>query len=416
MPASNSATTQQTSFIPSTLALNSATSSKFTAPPSKTKLKRKRFAKDRPNQNNSYYDSGEYNEQADEEEEDDDDAHSNYDSNLADVMTDSGSNHSAVSVSSSSSGSFLMKPCKIKHGHKILVTEEKINEALKDLQIEIDNIESDQKEPTTMSTSTALSTIASKQRSFDFNYQDDENEFDDEQQQQAGILISDELKKKLHEFRYQNMLMASSGSLNNSRGCPSLDIDARQMQLVLWSPQPAVPCFEPSEDEIEAQDELNSSFNSNTSTLPDMAEAVGGSLGRVASSLSLANSYKVEEPCDLNKKNRLKRKFSQLNKIQIEEMMLNSNQAVNNNSAQATPSATFYLVDDNDDAHGEVEESEGRSKDSEFLNKLDLDSNSKRFEGDEQPLSTVTIVELSSTTHSDLNCIPQVNSEEQMEF
>jgi hypothetical protein len=353
--------------VPSNLVLTPQSPS--TQLPSKTKLKRKRFVKDWPNNynndNNSFYEDL---NNKNESSEDDDDADSNYDSNLADAASDSGSNHSVVSTSSSGN-SFVIKANKIKHGHKILVTEEKMTEALKDLQIEIDNIES---EPP-VSAEKLVPEPPNQDLTFD---EDDEETGEKIDKQQNGIYISDELKKKLNELKYRNMMMATSDVLKSgANGLNPFFESPNNMQLVVWAPPAPFPCARSDPDDDESGDEVNTSINSNCSTLPDMSDVCD----------STSNFYKVEEPSDssASKKNRLKRKFSQLNKIQIEEMPPLNSQPLNGQK----PAATFYLVDydeeastkDDKESTHQPETSKGKEGDSSSVKIVDVSSDVRPF-------------------------------------
>jgi hypothetical protein len=364
----------------------------------KTKLKRKRFVKDWPNtynnENNSYYDD--LNSKNDDSDNDDDnaDVESSH-SNLANAASDSGSNHS---TGSSSANSFVMKKCKIRHGHKMLITEEsKMSEALKDLQIEIDNIESEP--PAVLSSSSNASRAvepAFKHHDVAFDNEDADDENDTTT---SGILISNELKKKLSEFKYKNILMATSDDLRGRSAFNPYFDTSNNMQLVVWAPPAPLPCPDDAAAESEEQtteDEVNTSINSNSSTLPDMSEMT---------SSSVASLYKVEEPTDsaTSKKNRLKRKFSQLNKIQIEEMQQQPLNTQPLNAAQLKsqqlPSATFYLIDYED----EIAKDTDSAKDS--ANKdTPVDS------------SGVKIVDVTITEAETVKPLPQNSSEETMDL
>lgn len=143
-----------------------------------------------------------------------------------------------------------------------------------------------------------------------------------------------------------------------------------QMQLVLWSPRAEVIASSSSprpdeEDEDEDEDDENdpmcpqsrhhsvsSTTSSSTCSQDSLVTKQSSNLSSNESSQTIMTddiptTYRVEEPPGLNNDshpNRLKRKYSQLNKINIEEMKPSEWQS-SDQDGNKTPTASFYLVD-----------------------------------------------------------------------
>lgn len=222
-----------------------------------------------------------------------------------DESNDENSNSStSSSVVSTSSGSVSLKP--IKHGHKILVTEEKMSNALKDLQIEVG------KDTGMMQTSDKKNII------FDIYSSDEEEENENEEmKKQSGFLISDELKNTLRDYN-----SSENYFLKQMKHEKSVNFNLNKMQLIPWSP--GISNFEEESDSFSS----SSSSSSESSLSPNDKNST---------------FYKVEEPSEINskEKNKLKRKFSQLNKICIEE--------VTDSETPMGLDTNFYLVEQEDD-------------------------------------------------------------------
>ena len=336
--------------------------SSFESNSSKSNNKRKRFLKEWPDCYNDedFLDS---------------------ESNLKDTLNDdssSNSNSSALSGSSNStnSSSYGLRANKIKHGHKILVTEDKMSEALRDLQIEIDQIQD---------TNFAAKPKTEPQVKVDFDLELEEDlEGEKEKEANGAILISNELKAKLREYSYEDFLLKTQ-----MKKSQQVDSDMNKLQVVLYSPiigKP--PLSQPDESDkdesvtfhIEDSEDIakitsapltyrnnmmHSSELTNHSNSSCSSYSGSGSSGEEsmsASSTFPAQTYKVEEPpSEFNVNRKLKRKFSQLNKILIEEMSSNNQQVSSSNLPN------FYLVDDED---SEKLEQPKQTLSSESVNKL----------------------------------------------
>ena len=262
----------------------------------KSKLKRKRFAKD-----GAIYNKKELNE-------------------LDDTETEKYNSSSRSSTSSDSS--LVLKATKIKHGQKMLITEDKMSEALKDLQIEIEHLKYEE-----------VKSVDMLPKSSNQGVDHDQEDTDDELAGENGIIISNELKAKLNEYQYQNMLIAA-GRLKEDK---LIKFDKNKMQLMIWSPPPPLSSLASNVLSEESDDESTTSTYSTFLPIDVNGELVSNPF------------YKVEEPSDSiqSKKNRLKRKYSQVNKINIEEMINNSMPVIENKT-------TFYLVDEENES-SEVE-------------------------------------------------------------
>lgn len=140
-----------------------------------------------------------------------------------------------------------------------------------------------------------------------------------------------------------------------------------QMQLVLWSPRAEViaSSSSPRQDEEDEDDEdesdlmypqsrhhsVSSTTSSSTCSQDSLVTKQSSNLSSNDSSQTVMTednptTYRVEEPPGLNNDshpNRLKRKYSQLNKINIEEMKPSEWQS--SGDGNKTPTASFYLVD-----------------------------------------------------------------------
>jgi hypothetical protein len=231
---------------------------------------------------------------------------------------DSNSISSTDSSSVSSSSSAGIKAHKIKHGHKILITEEKINEAMHDLQLEIDRIDS--------------ADNALCQDPLDDNSEKE----DTDQADTKMFLVSSELKSKLKEFYKQEMLKYS--------GLKKVNNHSNNLQVVLWSPPNPLSSLSTLS---------NSSFISSSSSEDDS----NSSSSNKTFTNNHQSAYKVEEPpCEdrsVSKKKTLKRKFSQLNKITIEEICVNGVR-----QSQKSSQPIFYLVDEDESEEPEAEHSQ----------------------------------------------------------
>ena len=141
-----------------------------------------------------------------------------------------------------------------------------------------------------------------------------------------------------------------------------------QMQLVLWSPRAEVIASSSSprqdDDDEDEEDEsdlmcpqsrhhsVSSTTSSSTCSQDSLVTKQSSNLSSNDSSQTVMTednptTYRVEEPPGLNNDshpNRLKRKYSQLNKINIEEMKPSEWQS-SGQDGNKTPTASFYLVD-----------------------------------------------------------------------
>lgn len=233
-----------------------------------------------------------------------------------DEFEDSNSNSStSSSIISISSGKIALKPTKIKHGHKIIVTEEKMSDALRDLQIEMDSM--------------PIQSNSNQEQNIFFdicsNSSSGSSDEEEENKNSSGIYLSEELKNKLREYDQQTYFLNSS--IKHEK---SVDFDLNKMQVIPWTPKPSIPL-----SDLEEENSGNSSSSSSETSLNSIS---GDNI----------TTYKVQEPSEANNrpaKNKLKRKFSQLNKITIEEIDTKLNSTKTDSSEIKS---SFYLVDETD--------------------------------------------------------------------
>ena len=269
------------------------------------------------------------------EDEDDEEAQCELENRLRDTLAiheDSNSNCSTNSsncsnVSSFSATSFsstqpFKKIIRKKNHHKILITEEKMADALKDLQIELNksidqnishqynhddimDIHLDKKCEKKLKDKVKRNVIG-------FSDGDEEEEDEDEDNDdlnEASLIISDELKKTFKHFeREENELKTLLARLNQSSS--SEDLKWRQMQIVPYVKvnQPISETLKENEDpDTDLKDKLD---ESGSMTIDESGSSSHSSNERF---ISDSKSYKVDEPNEIKSgKNFLKRFFFSL--------------------------------------------------------------------------------------------------------
>jgi len=223
------------------------------------------------------------------------------------------SNSTEGSCFSSSSSTLSVK--KTHHGHKVHIAEQKMSDALSRLQIDQIQVESPvpveqqdvqiegelEERPSTKSHRTIIDNL------------DDSDEFElgDDNVDTGNIVVSNELKQKLKEFKFEDFLI---NNLNKNHQPSEIDSKLKNMQVMLWLPKNSSSLASQIDENDSKSSNLSySSSDSNTSTI----------IPNDNSTSSIR--YKVEEPSDASsrEKSKLKRSFSQVNRISIEELKPN---------------------------------------------------------------------------------------------
>ena len=265
-----------------------------------------------------------------------------------------------------------------RRAHKILVTEEKMADAFRELQLEMNMSTSAQ--PTsnlyTMSRASShqimsrdvnmMNMAKVKSSIYDRKFELSSDDADSDDENQAAIVLSSELKesfKRIDEERFReikNLLKSSSTNNDNN------------MQLIPYS----VPILPPDTTvdfschcSSSQQQPNNTSYSnsSSSSSLSSTSSSSSSSTGQMMSDDQQLNSainssspfvdpasmcpYRVEEPTDKQPplaRNKLKRNFSQLSKIPIEELGPSQLKSMQENEPIITNPSQFYLVDDYD--------------------------------------------------------------------
>lgn len=256
---------------------------------------------------------------------------------IVESLHDCSSNSSSSSSvsTSSSTGSFTFKLNKVQNGHKLLITEETMSNALKDLCMESEMC----------SNENAKSLIP-------FESINDHDDGDEPDECPCVIQLSDELKSKLKEYNNTNLFSNLAHNQNN-------------MQLVIWSPRVELRSNLDNDADCESGSDID--LSSSDASLPSSSST--DSLKNKASTTSKttteqSTAYKIEEPLDSHAKNKLKRKYSQLNKISIEELAT---------SKHDRDKPSFYLVDQFESATGSGDDSQNLI----YLNQTKTSSNVK---------------------------------------
>lgn len=275
-----------------------------------------------PNSNNDE----ENDEDSDEylEENDQDDASSSKSdspSSTASLSSESITSDSSASTKPKSTTSQLIRLKKRKgsQSHKVIILEDnKVSEALKDLQIEVDSDDNLDKSPKFLSQQITISK--------NDDQIDEENEKNDELKNR-NILISDQLKHSLKEYQNFDEFILSKMKSKVS--------EPNKLQLILWQPPPP-PASPSPRFQSENTGHTKSKFNINNFGNDSADRKRENEL----------NFYTVEEPVETKKseKNSLKRSFSQVSKISIEEL-----KSFNNARGSQILNTPEYLVDLNDE-------------------------------------------------------------------
>lgn len=191
------------------------------SPSKRSNLKRKRFH-NAPNHLHSVLNNDKLLDDNDDSDFNDDngnnnnakevDIHNQHDSNSNSSSSSYESNVS--SASSSSIGSCKLN--KIKHGHKILITEEKMTDALRDLQLELNSMTDD----AAMSEMKSQTNANANNRTFVGNNEDyDFEESEDNDMSPSSIRLSEELKSKLKEYNKSSLNLLSGLNPLNVISC-----------------------------------------------------------------------------------------------------------------------------------------------------------------------------------------------------
>jgi hypothetical protein len=181
------------------------------SPSKRSNLKRKRFH-NAPNHLHSVLNNDKLLDDNDDSDFNNDDDNNNAKEFDIQNQHDSNSNSSSSSyesnVSSASSSSIgSCKLNKIKHGHKILITEEKMTDALRDLQLELNSMTDD----AAMSEMKSQTNANANNRTFVGNNEDydfEESE-DNDDMSPSSIRLSEELKSKLKEYNQSSLNLLS---------------------------------------------------------------------------------------------------------------------------------------------------------------------------------------------------------------
>jgi hypothetical protein len=257
----------------------------------------------------------------------------------------SSSNSTEGSCISSSSSTFSIK--KTHNGHKVLITEQKMSDALNHLQIDQNKAKSQIPiEQQDSQIEELEETTSAKSNRTIIDNLDDSDEFSDETVENGNIVVSNELKQKLREFKLEDFLMTN---LNKIQQPNEIDSKAKSMQLMVWLPKNTFS----KTDENSSKSSILSDSSSDSFT----STSVPNDENQTSSS---AVKYKVEEPSDANstKKSQLKRSFSQVNRISIEELKPNHinpflikkfGETKSKESDKNPSSVQFYLVDEDVD-------------------------------------------------------------------
>lgn len=256
-----------------------------------------------------------------------------------DDYDDEDSNSSSTSYCSETST--ILRKNKIKHGQKLLITEEKMADALNHLQIEMDC--SARSEPIDQFIDN------SNVNNDNNNYNDVcyDNVFDDEDSddsdiernssnEQDSIYFTEELKKRLKEFEmYDRLKLETLVKHNNMElipytGSKVIIEEVSELDRTITDSPPMTASSSSSSS-------IDTSLNSNLFT----SETNQSVFGQKSDKLNPLNYYRVEEPVDYKlKENKLKRTYSELSRISIEELKNDPASA----NVQSKPQ--FYLVDE----------------------------------------------------------------------
>jgi hypothetical protein len=298
-------------------------------------LKRKRFFNigDGNDFNNFRQDDeNDIDEDLDEDEEIEELALDDNNSNKSDSSSTSSNNSTSTLSTSSVVPVLKIKKSKIKHGHKVLILEDNnMSEALNHLQIEVDNDEENKSH-----VNHKLPLLHSSN-----SIEDEEN--DEDQENESAFIISDQLKKTLKTYQnYDEYLLSKVSNEQNNN-----------LQLILWRPPPT---FQVDDENDPTAEELFSSAKS----IPSTSKTIP-SKNTTNDSMNELNYYTVEEPIDQTKSQKchLKRSYSQVSKISIEELkhlnnISNTSQSISANhhhflNGAPNHQVQFYLVDEMDD-------------------------------------------------------------------
>lgn len=262
-------------------------------------------------------------------------------SNRSDSSSTSSNNSISTSSTSSSAAPIIkIKKSKKKHGHKIMILEDSnMSDALNHLQIEVD----DDDENDSLKSHVLINNHHKLSLPPSSNSIEDED--DDEYQENdpsSNFIMSDQLKQTLKNYKnYDEYVLSKVSNEQNNN-----------LQLILWQPPPVIPL----DDENDPTSE--SLFTSTKPIIPSTTKVIPSNITDDSNQL---NYYTVEEPIEYTKsqKSHLKRSFSQVSKISIEELkhlnnISNTSQQVNasNHHFMNVPSnhqVQFYLVDEMDD-------------------------------------------------------------------
>ena len=145
-------------------------------------------------------------ETADEKNDELDEVENEYDDESSNSSTSTTrsvcSSTSKASISSSCSSTNSPGLRLVKHGHKMLITEEKMTDALRDFHFHSPTM-TENAEEMNMATTTSLPKVKSTQDVEFFNEDDNEDDDSEETQfhdQSNGFTLSDELKSKIKEY------------------------------------------------------------------------------------------------------------------------------------------------------------------------------------------------------------------------
>lgn len=260
------------------------------------------------------------------------------------IDSDSNSSESVSSCASDgSSASFKLKKNKIKHGHKILITEEKMADAMSDLHME------DVSEP-----------YSPKKHSFiECKIEPDSNRYIVEEDEADGdetsndFMLSAELKRSLRDNKdkIREILLNNCCSDTNSileHVITPIPPTVNNLQLIPWEPKPILVKQQEQEEISCIVNDESSSDSEKTSP----AQSPNSTITETTSSCSNEglNYYRVEEPSDLVKKerNKLKRSHSQACKLPIQEVF-NTAEPFSMPGARDSVSSCYYVDEANDE-------------------------------------------------------------------